>query len=164
MCTLDACDIGSGVCNHTLTICNDFNACTNDTCVSTTGNCSFTPISIPLGNRCMGIYCDKTLGIVEVATTCPKACAGPCDPTLGCKECPGAFPVAAAVGIGAGVTAAIVIGIIAAVALLAGGGFGGRKAYLAYLANKDGLGETNTNPLFVEDVNQGTNPMFQPKD
>jgi hypothetical protein len=112
---------------HTDLVCDDNNACTNDTCIPSQG-CNYTPIAVPQGNKCLGIYCDKIAGIVKTPTICPSACSG-CDEQLGCTNCPGSSEVlstAAAVGIGAGATAGIVIAVIVAAALVS---YSSKKAY-----------------------------------
>lgn len=67
-------------------------------------------------------------------------------------------PVILAGAISGVVVAIIVVAIIVCVVLSAAGG---TKAYQMYMTNKRMMGEAQSNPMYVESTNTGTNPMFE---
>jgi len=77
------------------------------------------------------------------------------------STCAFGLSTGAAVGIGAGVLAAI---IIAAVVVLAAVGiFGGKKGYDVWLANRGKMQGANTNPLYTDKGLTGQNPLYMDK-
>jgi hypothetical protein len=115
---------------------------------------------VPLGDFCVGIYCDPTIGIVRTPTECPTACEAACDPNSGCQKCPGSRftpEVKAAVGIGAGAIAGIAIGGAAAVGL---GVFGGKKGFDAYMRNRNNMSGAQSNPMYTDSGRTGQNPFY----
>jgi hypothetical protein len=88
------------------------------------------------------------LGIVTIQTTCPSACQGTCDPTVGCQKCPGSHFTTlekAGIGIGAGAAAGIAIAgaVFAGIAF-----FGGKKGLDAYRRNRSDMTGAHTNPVY----------------
>lgn len=66
----------------------------------------------------------------------------------------------AAIGIGAGVLAAIIIGVVIVCAAL--GALGGKKGYDIWLNKRTNMAAANTNPLYDAEDLSGTNPMYDP--
>lgn len=65
---------------------------------------------------------------------------------------------AAAIGVGAGAIAAIVIG---AVAFLGVTFFGGKKGYDAYLRLHNGMEKAQENPLYESNAIEAENPLYE---
>jgi hypothetical protein len=95
-------------------------------------------VSVPASNKCISYYCDPLVGVTVLNTPCPESCSS-CDPQEGCQGCPSGLSAAekAAIGISAGVVAAIVIGAIAFAALA---GFGSKKAYDKWVKSNKAMG------------------------
>jgi hypothetical protein len=118
-------------------------------------------IALPAGDLCNGVYCDPVRGVVVTPVDCPRSCSQ-CDPKLGCQGCPGGskINVVQAVGIGAGVIAAIVIAAILGAALLA---WSGRKGYLMLMRKKDDMATVQDNPMYTKKPDH-ENPFYKGKD
>jgi len=157
-CTVDTCVNSLGGCQHTLLSCDDKNACTNDTCDTKLG-CIHTPVTVPLGNRCLGVYCDPGQGIVTQVTECPTACGG-CDPKVGCLDCPGqnTITVGAAAGIGAGAIVGITLGAVGVAALVT---VGGKKGYDRLMQSRTAVTAVEDNPLYTPAQTEKINPLFE---
>jgi hypothetical protein len=140
-------------------ICNDNNACTNDTCDSKTGSCIYAPIAVPPGDFCVDSFCDPHTGLKKSAVICPSACSG-CDPNKGCLACPGSgFNLPAAVGgISAGVIAGIVIASVVGAVIF---GVGSKKGYDVYMKHKDNMSAAVDNPMYQDHGLTGTNPLHE---
>ncbi len=84
----DACK--DGACNAGLVkVCNDFNACTADSCNAKTGDCVFAPIAGCTGSKCTigGTDCPK-------ATWCEASSVGTCSGGGVCSSVPTICPLA----------------------------------------------------------------------
>ncbi|MGI6016744.1 MAG: Ig-like domain-containing protein, partial [Methanothrix sp.] len=84
-CTDDSCDPATG-CVYTPIICDDENACTDDSCDPATG-CVYTPIICDDENACTDDSCDPATGCVYTPIICDdeNACTiDSCDPLTGC--------------------------------------------------------------------------------
>jgi len=62
-----------------------------------------------------------------------------------------------AVSLSAGIIAAIVIAAVIIAALI---GFGGKKGYDYYMANKGTLHDGQVSPIYKDPGNKGTNPFY----
>jgi len=151
-CTLTAIDVK--------TVCDDFNACTEDICDAALG-CQQTNKSCVSGATCVVDSCTPVRGCFSDATVCPaegKCGIGVCTnntctstrPDLCEDEIIG-------LGLGAGAIVGIVIAAIVAAALL---GVGAYKGIQAYNASKDLEQSGNTNPLYEAGGQYGENKLF----
>ena len=64
-CTVDTCNIQTGLCRNERRVCNDNNMCTSDTCLEATGLCTFTDNSQTLCddmNACTSDSCNAQTG------------------------------------------------------------------------------------------------------
>jgi len=62
-----------------------------------------------------------------------------------------------AVGLSVGIVVAIVVSVVVVIALL---GVGGKKLYDYYQSRDLKMRETQSNPMYQENKNSGTNPMY----
>jgi hypothetical protein len=60
-----------GVCGTEPVVCDDDNACTEDSCDVAQGGCVFTPISCDDSNPCTDDSCDRVTGCVNTPVICP---------------------------------------------------------------------------------------------
>lgn len=139
----DAC----GVCGGNGAEC--FNLCSATDCVSCASTAEYCQwcYSSASGNSASGTCVSR--GNCTTATGDPTS--------LRCQNKVSTV-VAVAASIGAGILAAIIIAIIICLALSAAAG---TKAYQVYMSKKRMMGEAQTNPMYVESKNTGTNPMFE---
>lgn len=89
-CTLGSCNPNTGECVYTQRVCNDFNACTNDTCIPDTG-CSFRSFASSCNDNseCTIDSCNNSTGCVFTPKNCTDndACTlDSCNPSTGCSN------------------------------------------------------------------------------
>jgi hypothetical protein len=101
------------------------------------------------------------------AGTCNKIglqnCSGTAETNYNSGRCQGTtIPTVAVVAgtISGAIVAAIIVVIIVCLALSA---LGGTAAYKVYMKNRRTMGTAQSNPMYVESKNTGTNPMFEEK-
>jgi len=142
-CTIDTCDPILG-CTHTNVTCPDYDVCQIGTCSPITGcgitqrNCS---ANITVDN-CTLVYCDVNYT--------RNGAAGPCATQNVC-----ASTAILAIGIGAGIIAAIIILALLALALCSGGAY-------AAATNMSHINENavQVNPLYHGAGYEADNPLF----
>jgi hypothetical protein len=108
-------------------------------------------------NGCVGAelcdYCISTSKCVDKGT-----CATPEDVLKDKTQCDKPVLTTAAIaGITAGAIAAIVVGAVVGAALI---GFGSKKGWDYYQAKRANINEGNSNPLYKDPGNKGTNPFY----
>ncbi len=82
-CTIDSCDTSTGTCVHTAVSCDDGQICTTDTCDPATGQCSHGPANCDDGNPCTNDSCIQAL--LSPACTVPDNGSGTVTlPPAGC--------------------------------------------------------------------------------
>jgi len=140
--------------------CDDFNACTNDTCDSVSG-CVHTNLTCRSGADCVIDKCTPVRGCFSDSVQCPdtgKCGIGTCtnntcsytEPALCTEDIVG-------IGLGTGAIVGIIIAAIVAAVLL---GFGAYKGVQAYNASKDLSEAGNANPLYEAGGQYGENKLF----
>merc|ERR1711991_118808 len=86
-CAAYACNTTTGQCDRTDTVCNDNDACTDDSCDPVSG-CVYTTKSCTDSNLCTTDSCNVTTGCVFTPVTCDSGlglCSvDTCSPTVGC--------------------------------------------------------------------------------
>jgi hypothetical protein len=89
-CTEDSCDPNTGCVYTAIIECDDNNACTEDLCDPNTG-CSYTDIDCDDNDACTDDSCDPNTGCVNTPVDCDDndACTDDsCDPNTGCVNTP----------------------------------------------------------------------------
>lgn len=90
ICAGDACNTPvceDGECGTAPVVCDDDNACTDDTCDVAQGGCVFTPINCDDDNACTDDSCDRATGCVNTPISCDDddpCTTDTCDPATGC--------------------------------------------------------------------------------
>jgi len=87
-CTIDSCDTTTGTCRHVPRSCDDHNPCTNDLCFSsTTGGCAHVPVTA--GTACDDGSSCTTSDACNANGGCvgtPQAAGSPCDDGNSCTS------------------------------------------------------------------------------
>jgi fibro-slime domain-containing protein len=186
VCTIDSCNSSfsslTQACQHTNITCTPPNACQSNAGCDPVNGCMYQPTVCPTpADFCSVVICDNTAGCVTTSKSCPVTDAdcyiGICNNVTatctqqqrpnfaiitsakkGGKTCFFAYDQKAAVAaITAGAIAGIVIGAVAAAALI---GFGGKAAY-DYLARAQSpISGVHPNPLYTASSSTGTNPTY----
>jgi hypothetical protein len=94
-CTIDVCDLSTGIVTHSPVIIDDNNVCTVDACNLTTGQVTHTPLSFEDNNACTTDGCNPVTGIFHTPVNINdnNACTTDfCDPVIGTLHSPIAIP------------------------------------------------------------------------
>jgi len=123
------------------------------------------PIILPHSDICTNVFCDPIIGIVSSPVECrPTNCS--CDPQLGCQCILGvprvtdSPPSVAAIGLGAGVISAIVVGSVAFAAIAF---FGGKKGLNKLRKDNTQNAAVGENPLYESAQTEQYNPFYVSK-
>jgi len=97
-CTIDACNVTTGECEHYALECNDEVDCTRDLCDLELGECTNTPADdycLPQQtDLCHNYYCDKHIGCFTEDIICDddiQCTVDTCNPAVGCIHTPVSF-------------------------------------------------------------------------
>lgn len=167
LCTTDTCAPATG-CVNTPLDCSDADYCTDDLCRPASG-CFNPPTDclqdesiknfVTTGDCYQALCSNERMGCyLQLNEGAKIDRCGYCVSEDNKNNCPDPVDSKAAIGIGAGVLAAIIIGVVIVCAAV--GAFGGKKGYDIWLNKRTNMAAANTNPLYDAEDLSGTNPMY----